>query len=57
LRYADDATLMAGKKEQLKVIIKKSKTESEKARMYFNIKRPRSGQQRVGGVLRWMVRR
>jgi len=39
LRYADDTTLMAGKKEQLKVIIRKLKTESEKAGMYFNIKK------------------
>ncbi len=42
LRYADDTTLMAGKKEQLKVIIRKLKTESEKAGMYFNIEKPRS---------------
>src|SRR6218665_264020 len=31
LRYADDTTLKAGGKEQLKVIIMKLKTESEKA--------------------------
>src|SRR6218665_1331234 len=39
LRYADDTTLMAGKKEQLKFIIRKLKTESEKAGMHFNIKK------------------
>src|SRR6218665_1694218 len=30
---------MAGKREQLKFIIRKLKTESEKAEMYFNIKK------------------
>ena len=38
LRHADNTTLMAGEKEQLKVITRKLKTESEKAGMYFNIK-------------------
>jgi len=41
LRYGDDTTLMAGEKEQLKVIIRKFKTESEKAGMYLKIPRSR----------------
>src|ERR1700733_13050358 len=39
LRYADDTTLLAGKKEGLKDIIRKLKIESEKAGLYFNIKK------------------
>jgi len=44
LRYADDTTLglMAWGKAQLKVVIRKLKTESEKAGMYFNIKKTKS---------------
>ena len=39
LRYADDTTLLAGKSKDLKDIIKALKKESEKAGMYFNIKK------------------
>ena len=37
LRYADDTTLLAGKKETLKNNIRKLRLESEKAGLYFNI--------------------
>ena len=39
LRYADDTTLLAGKKEELKNNIRKLRIASEKAGMYFNIKK------------------
>src|SRR6218665_718746 len=38
LRYADDTTLMTGKKADLAKLIRRLKTESEKAGLYFNIK-------------------
>ena len=37
LRYADDTTLMAESKEELKSLLKKVKEESEKASLKFNI--------------------
>ena len=37
LRYADDATLMAESKEELKSLLMKVKEESEKAGLKFNI--------------------
>src|SRR6218665_1722394 len=39
LRYADDTTLMAGKKADLTKLIRRLKRESEKAGLYFNIKK------------------
>src|SRR6218665_388575 len=38
LRYADDTTLMAGKKADLAKLIRRLKRESEKAGLCFNIK-------------------
>ena len=37
LRYADDTTLMAERKEQLKSLLMKVKEESEKVGLKFNI--------------------
>ena len=37
LRYADDTTLMAESKEELKRLLMKVKEESEKAGLTFNI--------------------
>ena len=37
LRYADDTTLMAESKEELKSLLKKVKVESEKASLKLNI--------------------
>ena len=37
LRYADDTTLMAESKEELKSFLKKVKEESEKVGLKFNI--------------------
>ena len=39
LRYADDTTLMAGSKEELKSLLMKVKEESEKAGLNLNIQK------------------
>ena len=39
LRYADDTTLMAGSKEELKSILMKVKEESEKVGLKLNIQK------------------
>ena len=39
LRYADDTTLMAESKEELKGLLMRVKEESEKAGLKFNIKK------------------
>ena len=39
LRYAYDTTLMAGKKADLTKLIRRLKRQSEKAGLYFNIKK------------------
>ena len=41
LRYADDTTLMAEIKEELKSLLMKLKEESEKAGLKLNIQKPR----------------
>ena len=40
LRYADDTTLMAESKEELKSILMKVKEENEKAGLKLNIQKP-----------------
>ena len=42
LRYADDTTLMAESKEELKSLLMKVKEESEKAGLKLNIQKRRS---------------
>ena len=42
LRYADDTTLMAESKEELKSLLMKVKEESEKAGLKLNIQKLRS---------------
>ena len=39
LRYADDTTLMAESKEELKILLIRVKEESEKAGLIFNIQK------------------
>ena len=39
LRYADDTTLMAESREELKILLMKVKEESEKAGLKLNIKK------------------
>ena len=41
-KYADDTTLMAGSKEELKSLLMKVKEESEKAVLKLNIQKTRS---------------
>jgi len=41
LRYADDTTLMAESKEELKSLLMKEKEESEKAGLKLNIQKPK----------------
>ena len=41
LRYADDTTLMAESKEELKSLLMKVKEKSEKAGLKLNIKKPK----------------
>ena len=41
LRYADDTTLMAENKEELKNLLLKVKEESEKAGLKLNIQKPK----------------
>ena len=41
LRYADDTTLMAESKEELKSLLMKVKEESEKVGLKFNIQKTR----------------
>ena len=41
LRYADDTTLMAESKEELKIPLMKVKEESEKAALKYNIEKTR----------------
>ena len=43
LRYADDATLMAESKKELKSLLLKVKEESEKAGLKFNIQKTKIG--------------
>ena len=42
LRYADDTTLMAESKEELKSLLMKVREESEKADLKFSIQKTRS---------------
>ena len=42
-RYADDTTLMAESKEELKSLLNKVKEESEKAGLKLNIQKPKTG--------------
>ena len=39
LRYADDTTVMAESEEQLKILLRRVKEESEKAGLKFSIKK------------------
>ena len=45
LRYADDTTLMAESKEELKSLMMRVKEESEKAGLKLNIKKKKKTQQ------------
>ena len=51
LRYADDTTLMAESKEELKSLLMKVKVESEKAGLKFNIQKTKI--MASGSIISW----
>ena len=55
LRYADDTTLMAGSKEELKCLLMKVKEEREKVCLKFNIKKTKF--MASGPVTSWQIAR
>ena len=55
LRYADDTTLMAENKEELKSLLRKVKEESEKAGLKLNIQRTKI--MAHGPITSWQIDR
>ena len=53
LRYADDTTLMAESKEELKSLLMKVKEESEKVGLKFNIQETKI--MRFGPITSWQI--
>ena len=53
LRYADDTTLMAESKEELKSLLMKVKEESEKAGLKFNIQKMKD--MASGPISSWQI--
>ena len=53
LRYADDTTLMAKRKEELKILLMKVKEESEKANLKLNIQRTKT--MASGPITSWQI--
>ena len=53
LRYADDTTLMAGSKEELKSLLMKVKEESEKAGLKLNIQKTKI--MASGPITSWQI--
>ena len=53
LRYADDTTLMAESKEELKSLLVKVKEESEKAGLTINIQKPKN--MASGPITSWQI--
>ena len=53
LRYADDTTLMAENKEELKSLLMKVKEESEKAGLKFNIQKTKN--MASGPITSWQI--
>ena len=51
LRYADNTTLMAESKEELKSLLMKVKEESEKAGLKFNIKQTNKQKKTANGII------
>ena len=54
LRYADDTTLMAENKEELKSLLLKMKKESEKAGLIFNIQKANKIMA-SGPIISWQI--
>ena len=53
LRYADDTTLMAESKEELKSLLMKVKEESEKVGLKLNIQKPKI--MASGSITSWQI--
>ena len=53
LRYADDTTLMAESKEELKILLMKVKEESDKAGLKFNIQKTKNAES--GPITSWQI--
>ena len=53
LRYADDTTLMAESKEELKSLLMKVEEESEKVRLKFNIQKTKI--MTSGPIMSWQI--
>ena len=53
LRYADDTTLMAESKEELKSLLMKAKEESEKAALKLNIQKTKI--MALGPITSWQI--
>ena len=53
LRYADDTTLMAESKEELKSLLKKVKEESEKVGLKLNIQKTKV--MASGAIISWQI--
>ena len=53
LRYADDTTLMAKRKEELKNLLMKVKEESEKVGLKLNIQKPKI--MASGPITSWQI--
>ena len=53
LRYADDTTLMAESKEELKSLLMKVKEESEKVGLKLNIQKPKI--MASGPIISWQI--
>ena len=53
LRYSDDTTLMAERKEELKGLLKKVKEESEKAGLKLNIQKTKI--MAFGPITSWLI--
>ena len=54
-RYADDTTLMAESKEELKSLLMRVKEESEKAGLKLNIKK--TNKMAFGPITAWQIER
>ena len=55
LRYADDTTLMAESKEELKILLMKVKEESEKVGLKLNIQKTKI--MTSGSITSWQIER
>ena len=53
LRYADDTTLMAESKEELKCLLLKVKVESEKVGLKLNIQKTKI--KAIGSITSWQI--